>query len=353
MKKKVTVISIVVFGVLLILTFVSRSIYNYSLPIVTADRPMEGSLTLTKEVPGRVEYPDECVLRAIGDWVIDEVKVKDGEGVFAGRVIYTFDTRASDMEIQSLRLDVLSKMTALEQLDNNATADKREEYSTALDLAQTRLDFALSQAPPTEGLVSPFNGVAFGITPQPGASVKAGSVIAIIAPNNPDDGKPFLTFNLPLDADTAFSSDVSINAAITTVGVNYSYQRENVSGSVFSSALRGDSWEFTASLNTMRGRAAAGQEIPVTVSALMGSEAPLTLIQSGSLFDDGNGGKCVYIIEERYGMFGFENYVKKLNVTVLGNNNVTAAIDGLPPGGVIIAGNPSKPLSDGVVVWVD
>jgi len=367
-KNKVTIISIVLLAVLVTFTFVSRTIYHKSLPLVTAVTVNGGSITLSADSIGTIEYPEAKKLGSAGTWTVNSVKVKDGEKVSKGDVLCTFDTKASNINIQTLQLNVLIQKVALEKQKQNTGKSKLTSLQealnkkqkdviyqqvitkTQLNIAQEQLDLAISQAPPADGLVAPIDGLVYGLTVKSGTTVQPGEIIVWIVPN---DSKAMLTFKLPSDKGGSYGPDAVIEAKLETLVTEedkkIKYQQETVYGVVKNCVLRGESWEYKVELDKLKGQPVAGQDVPLQVSNdIVG--AGQFVIPIGCLFNDGNGGKCVYVIEERKGLFGLENYVTGQTVSVISDNGKSALVSGKIDVKQVLANNPSRPIfADSVV----
>jgi len=220
-----------------------------------------------------------------------------------------------------------------------------------VNFAQSQLDLATELAPPADGLTAPCSGTVYGMTLKAGDTAGANAVILSIIS---DGASPVLTFTLPSDIGADYTA-ATVQAKIETEKSDLfgyvSYAREAASGTVMKAVLKGGSWEFEVYLGKLVGLPVAEQEVPLTASMTGDTEL---VVPIGSLFSDGNGGKCIYMIEQRPGMFGRESYVTQQNVNVKYDNGMEAAIEN--SGGItegLIANAPSRPLTDGAAVWVN
>lgn len=367
-KHNVTIIAIALLVVLVVFTFVSRTIYHKSLPLVTAVVPKHGGITLTEYSVGTIEYPDSKKLKSAGTWIVSNVKVKDGDRVSKGDVLCKFDTKASDINIQTLQLNVLVQKAAWENQKQNASnsnvtslqdaLNKKlsgEKYQqviskTQLRIAQEQLDLAISQAPPVNGLIAPFDGVVYGLSVKADSTIQQGETLMMIVPK---DAKPMLTFKLPSDKGGSFGLDSTVEAKLETMVTDkdkkISYEQEDVYGVVKNSVLRGESWEYRVELDELKGQPVASQDIPLKVSKEKKGDGQY-VIPIGSMFNDGNGGKCVYVIKERKGLFGLENYVEKQTVEIVAENAKAALVSGEISTDQVLASNPSRPIAPDTIV---
>ena len=360
MKRTVKIISVTGLVLLAVLTFVSRSIYNHNLPQVSA-APMEaGYVPLTYEAVGSLRYPNEATMTAGGAWTLAEVLVKAGDAVREGDPLCFFDTRASSLERQSLELDVLrlsNAIAALEGLDAKTGAEavsksrQMAEAEASLALAEARLAYAVSQAPPEDGLAAPFSGIVSTVSAQPGQTVYYGNAILSLHP----DEAPQAAFSLPAKEGEPFSPGTLVSALIETVyrkgDEGDVFERQAVAGRVYSAALSGERWECRATLNDFDGRPAPGQDVLLRVTQQ--GEMHMQVVPLDCVFNMG-AYSAVYLINTRSGIFGDEHYLTEMAVEVLYDNGRLAALrdDGLYHPFALLARNPSKYFFPGDVVWV-
>ena len=356
MKKTIRIISITGLILLAVLTFVSRSVYNKSLPQVTAVKLDRGYVPLTWETIGTLVYPNETILKSGGTWTVSEVLVQAGDVVREGQPLCRFDTRTFDIERQTLELDVLRLQNTLDTLDkwNPQTAGdqlskehQQGETTASLKIAEERLEYALSQEPPEKGLFAPCAGMVYGLTAKPGGTFLYGDALLSLLP----DETPQLSFSLPPNEGKAFGSAVLVEATVETVNRRSdgeAIHHQIVPGRVVSEVLRGGQWECLATLDNFEGQI-VGLEVPLRASQQ--GEMQNAVVPLNCLFSKDNG-KVVYVINSRPGLFGEENYLTEVSVGVLYDNGGSASLICDLSGGTMLASDPSRPVNDGDVIWV-
>lgn len=136
--KKVAAIFLVV---LLILTFFSNTIMNYSLPEVATEQVTSGAVSNKVRGQGVVETNSDYEVTVSGARVIKEVKVEVGDSVEEGQVLFTFEegenTELADAQdtLDQMELDYaksLLKMAPDYTSDNNTIKDAKEELEAAI-----------------------------------------------------------------------------------------------------------------------------------------------------------------------------------------------------------------------------
>ncbi|HYE67220.1 MAG TPA: hypothetical protein VEA58_01335 [Anaerovoracaceae bacterium] len=113
-RMNIKTIGIVLFASLLILTFVSKTIYNYNLPVVTATTPMNGKLDKVETVKGIAEWADRLEVYAEMSGYIEDIYVEEGDRVTKGQALVKMSltdeersqNREKSYELQQLEMDI-------------------------------------------------------------------------------------------------------------------------------------------------------------------------------------------------------------------------------------------------------
>ena len=83
-KKFILSLTVVFFALLLLFTFISKSVYNATLPVVTTAKAVKGSISQTKTLEGEFSYSDASKVTARDNWRVTEVMVETGRQVDEG-----------------------------------------------------------------------------------------------------------------------------------------------------------------------------------------------------------------------------------------------------------------------------
>lgn len=141
-------ILIVFLIILLILTFFSNTIMNRSLPEIATESSISGSLTEKLNASGIVESNQSYEVKAKSSSTIDAIKVKTGQEVKKGDILFTVNTeentelkeaqtllKSMELEYQKMLLNIPKDYAAENQAIKNAQADlntliaKRDEIA--------------------------------------------------------------------------------------------------------------------------------------------------------------------------------------------------------------------------------
>lgn len=140
------------FAALIILTFFSNTIMNYSLPEVSTVTVFSGNVSQKVRCQGPVEVSDDVEITVSGTRTVSEVLVEDGDQVKEGDVIMTFDENENtDLKEAEKTLEELETAYEKSQLrtttdytdDEVAIQNAKDELSDAeADLEQAKQDAA-------------------------------------------------------------------------------------------------------------------------------------------------------------------------------------------------------------------
>ena len=143
-KDRIKNIAIVFLVIMLLLTFFSNTIMNYSLPEVSATYAQNGSVTAKVRGTGTVETAEDYDVKVTENHVVGSVKIKVGDEVSADQVLFELDGTGTTDEtalkeaqdtLDSLELDYSKALLAAAPnyaLDNLEIKSAREELSDAV-----------------------------------------------------------------------------------------------------------------------------------------------------------------------------------------------------------------------------
>lgn len=134
-------ILIVFLIILLILTFFSNTIMNYSLPEIASESSVSGSLTEKLNASGIVESNQSYEVKAKSNVTIDEIKVKTGKEVKKGDVLFTVNTeentelKEAETLLKSLELEYQKMLLTLPKSyssENQAIKNAQEDLNNLI-----------------------------------------------------------------------------------------------------------------------------------------------------------------------------------------------------------------------------
>lgn len=141
-KKVVKRVAAIFLAAMLVLTFFSNTIMNYSLPEVATEPVKSGTVSNKVRGQGTVETNSEYEVTVSGARVIKEIKVDEGDEVKEGQVLFVFEegenselTQAQD-ELEQMELDYaksLLKSGPDYYFDNQDITVAKEELKEAVE----------------------------------------------------------------------------------------------------------------------------------------------------------------------------------------------------------------------------
>jgi hypothetical protein len=179
MKRIIKITTITVLIVLTVLTFVSRTVYNRSLPRVSRVTISAGYMPIT--------IVNETAVSVPGAWQVKSVPTIGGE-VNEDDILFTFDTRSHDFEIRELEIKI-----------DRLKAGDDPFAGPSIDLANDRLAFLDETAPPPLGLHAPAEGIVTQLFTAPGRHTIPGQTLLVIRNETVERGDIF-SHIVPMDA---------------------------------------------------------------------------------------------------------------------------------------------------------
>lgn len=155
---------VILFTLLLVLTFISKSLYNYRLPVVTASLPKQGKLAFTVEGTSEITYAYVESFYADIDGRIKEILVKTGEKVRKGQPLIRFElsgtgkmydvTAAKDGIITSITADKGMYVSSMQNTILYEIAEKSEEWVCSLIISDDQLEHISMKSVPVLEILS-------------------------------------------------------------------------------------------------------------------------------------------------------------------------------------------------------
>ena len=138
-------------GIVLLLTFFSKSIYNYQLPVVSVAVPKQGNLSFTVESPGEVFYSNMESVYADVDGRVKEILVQSGDGVEEGQCLMKFEVaRAGELYkivaekdgiITSVGVNKGMHVSSMQNTILYGIAKKSEEWTVTVFVTEEQLAY--------------------------------------------------------------------------------------------------------------------------------------------------------------------------------------------------------------------
>lgn len=138
-------------GIALLLTFLSKSIYNYQLPVVSASLPKQGNMSFTVEGTAEVSYSYVDSIYAEVDGRVKAILVQSGEEVQKGQCIMQLELAGTgeikeiiaekDGIIVSIGVKKGMYVSSMQNTIIYEIAEKSEEWTVALFITDEQLEY--------------------------------------------------------------------------------------------------------------------------------------------------------------------------------------------------------------------
>jgi len=134
--------------VMIVLTYLSKTINNLLLPRVMYIEPSSGTIVKEQKVAGEIVFDDYKQLVAAGDWELVDIKVHEGDMVKKGDVLAVFDASEVQLAIERAELEIRTLDNEIEELvmaNNNLENTGQDEEAYALKKAVEKAEEELAQ----------------------------------------------------------------------------------------------------------------------------------------------------------------------------------------------------------------
>lgn len=314
-KKWLIGVSVGIVVILLLCTFLSRSIYSLRLQTVETSAVRTGELTISSRTQGEAVYLDKDLYSFPVPLPVLEVLVTEGAMVKEGALLARVDITECTLQLKQLNLAVTQVRNQLNA--EGLTAADRSALQTQLEIAQEEVALYQKQFPANGEIVAASSGVVSYVGGSEGQSVTAGeSIIEVI----PDNAKQYIVFSLYGEEGEKYPLGSSVNISFVEESKTVTKQavvnrvQYNVEQKAYVFYTEADrEW------NLLEGRT-------VDITVVLSSDyyqiiVPLSALSEGA---DGSG---IFVAEAYSGLFGEEYRVKFYDVTVLAQNEISAAVE--------------------------
>lgn len=314
-KKSLIRITVILAVVLLICTFISRTIANSLLPAVTAVGVTGGTLDDSLQTSGRVSYTEISEISLPSDLKILEIYVSPGEHVTEGDPICKVDVRGFLLEYQ--RFSLLLEQLREDYQDSRLSEKEKSNLSEQITLLTSEIALYEESQLLDELLRAEVSGVVREVYVEAGDTGPAGTVVLDIIP---DTAKKQAVLLVPQkmalrfeEGDKATLSYVDAAAGLkSSVSTIATKDFDNESGA----------FRFTVLLENET--VYEGQDVEVKLlktSDYYNSLIPITAVRSDL------DGEYVFVLRTRAGLFGEEQFVQRLDITVVERSSYYVSVD--------------------------
>ncbi|MBW7457948.1 efflux RND transporter periplasmic adaptor subunit [Paenibacillus sepulcri] len=358
-KRKIRLLAGLFFGLLIVLTLFSNTLFALTLPKVTVEQPDTGLLNQEFKGSAAVKFVSELDLSNPSGGKVKQVLVKEGDAVQKGQALVMYENSETEQQIEAER-DTLEKLKLPVQslqrdyIEAAVNADSGAQNDARIALESARLDIAAQdrriqalegQLADQQKLKAPFDGIVRTVHAVEG--LPSGTGEGDIRLVNSDKGLQFemqVPVNIAATLDTAESLEVMISGKSgRSVQGNIVEIGESDASKPSESAP--ETIRLLVSLHDEALREGDRVELNLTAK---GDENAL-VISSQAVHKDRDGA-YVFVIDNKKGPLGNVNFARKMSVTISAANEMrTAVVDSLIGSEKVIVES-SDPLADGTQV---
>lgn len=323
-KKVLIQISVIILIILLLCTFLSKSIYNMSLPYVEVINPAAEKLSVSSSATGEVMVDSQKICYNV-PLKITEVYVKENDEVKAGDVLFEVDSKEFSINIQKKELEI---QKIEDQLDEWLSYKDRAKLEDELEIAEGELELYKEQVPYEGKVCAGNNGLISTVKVNAGDLTKEGDTLAEITDEAQSMSVKF-SFGQTDDVLCRVGDEVQLTYMETAwYEGKPSTEEKTVNTTVIKREYDTEKKQyfFYAEIDNSNKKFYEGQKIKVNY--IISSDLYENVVPLNAISKDENRDTVVYVLQSRDGLFGEEYYVKKVKVDQLEKNNVKSAING-------------------------
>ena len=364
------------FAVMLLLTFLSNTINNFSLPVVEYESPGGGMLIEQISSSGVVTAKRTQSIAPDISRLVDEVRVKVGDRVSKGQILVILNRIDLEAQLAQDRIRYEQLKLSLTKIENQLKNEEKDldtmravyavggETRVNLEQAEAELanlqsdlgkaedDIRLQELNIAElrndlgvgsTLIAPFDGIVTELNYDPGARTSPSLAVVTIAAF--DGG---FVFTAAIDVESAGYLVAGDPATVNLGGLDGQKLQGRITEIRDTQGQVGVKKDILIDLpgEGLRG----GESGDLTIEKNIGN---YEMLVSNSAIGDGDDGKFVYVLNEKRGPLGNEYYVWQVTLAIGESDNLkTAGLSGLQTGDKVIIGS-DKQISDGSRVMVN
>jgi len=386
MKLNKKTVGAIIFALLVLLLFFSKTIYTYNLPEVTGTKPTRGSLSKLEISSGVAQWAETEPLYAACAGAVGRVFVKEGDTVEKDDVLFemAFDITSAqrrlaetnnnisklEMDIRALssKLNSIREALAAEEAEESERVVSGQEGLIALEISRARKTYQIAQLEFEIGFLSGndlINAQNNFLSLLYKYEAEADDLEQSIAIKTIDLENLKLSRENILDIITDYRENAVIrspadgtvvelsvergkfiqeNAFLASIGVGKEFTVECAISLDNNFVGPGDSCELSNSNHVLKGEvrrvrpSANGKTVTVSLSADgvsdgetftvtfdKTSSASFTLVPNSAINQD-NDGYFLYQIKKRRGIMGEEYYVERLNIYIGDSDRQNTAV---------------------------
>lgn len=326
-KKKaiLTKACIFFFTILILLTFLSRTIAMMLLPQVTPYEVRNGRITYSYDCTGSIKYRETYPVVLLSRLMVTEILVEEMQPITAGTPLFRVD-------VEEMKLACRTKELAIDKLKNELLFTQDLQAANALkeeiSIEEAYLAILKESYPDAGFVLAPAEGIVMEIAIDPLNWIEPGETVMTVVN---DQGARRIRFSTPFELGNHYFVGDEVTVTYHTVAMDKETKRESVENVDLGVTIAQktydtvtNEWRFELDFEP------EAQEIfddQVQVRMIKSSANYPMVVPLSCLTITQQGSADVFWIDERSGLFGPENFVKKVSVNIVEMSSTHAAID--------------------------
>ncbi|GHV13879.1 hypothetical protein FACS1894219_09260 [Clostridia bacterium] len=320
-KPVLTIITVCLLCALVVLTFLSRTILAANQTEVMYAGPERTDIITYRDITGVVEF--ENTYEAVYDipLTVTGVYVKSGDSVTADKILVEVDSR-------ELALELKKKEFTVTQIKNKiADTGITEELKTELEIAEEEAALYREKYPTDGKIRAKSAGTVYSVNAAKGETILPGVSLAAVSTQNSSANVIFYLSESDAKFFSGSDSAILYYSEIIENTSEVTQSREVVKNSAVLSKefiLKDNLFKFSVPVETENDSVYHGQQIQVKITNM--SPVYDMVIPYEAVHKNSGDTAFVYILKKRDGLFGDEYYPEMVNVNLLYENGVNAAV---------------------------
>ena len=314
-KKLLIRITVILIVVLLICTFISRTIANSLLPVVTVVGVTGGTLDDSLQVSGSVSYTEISEIALPSDLKILEIYVSPGEHVTKGEPICKVDVRSFLLEYQ--RFSLLLEQLQEDYQDSRISEKEKDYISKQIALLTSEMALYEESHLLDELLCAEVSGIVREVYVEAGDIKPAGTIVLDIIP---DTAKKQAVLLVPQEMALRFEEGDKASIFYVDEATG---EKSSVS-TIATKTFDNESGAFLFTVLLENETVYEGQDVEVKL--IKTSDYYDSLIPVAAVRSDSNG-EYVFVLRTKAGLFGEEQFVQRLDISVVERSSYYVTVD--------------------------
>lgn len=368
-KRSIQVVFIVFMGLLVFFTIFSNTLQSLTLPKVSTEKPVNGSLIFSLEGSGILQPLAQVRLSNPAGWKVQKVLVKEGDRVKKGHKLIVYDSKSAERELedeithldkqkieqQNIQDQFIQSFYEEDELNIRKARRDIETFKLDLSTQERKINELRDRLISQKEIAAPFDGIITQLNAVEGLA-SAGEPDVLIANSN-------LGYRLDISVDSTLLSSLGISSGekieveVDTVQEQQPLMIEGTIGVVANAKPRTESSSGKDASQTLTIPQKA-LSIKVVNSELKGGEQARIklekrsqqegLVISNDAIHQDNDGIFIYKIDLQRGALGNVSIARKVRILSSETNDKETLIqaDSLYEDDLIIMES-SEPLQDG------